>query len=367
MSALTMSRKVIRFKNNLHEEFNKTLNSRVNEYFKNSKVGRYANSEMVIKTLCMFVLYLCPYFLFLFGVVETLWLFYIMAFLMGLGKAGIGLSVMHDANHGAYSRKKWVNSLIGYSLNLLGGNATNWKIQHNVKHHTYTNVAGMDEDISPRGNVLRFNPYSKVRKHHKWQFIYAWVLYGLMTMSWIIVKDITQLAEYTKDGLLKKQTKSVTRAWIWLILTKILYYSYILAIPILFAPFAWYHILLGFLLMHYVAGFTLGIVFQPAHVMEENAFEDAEKSDTVEENWAVHQLKTTCNFAQKNRILSWYVGGLNYQIEHHLFPNVCHVHYRKISKIVKQTAEEYNIPYKSYPTFISALWSHGKMLYALGR
>ena len=367
MATLTMRRKVIRFKNNLHEEFNKTLNNRVNEYFKSSKVGRYANLEMVTKTLFMFVLYLGPYFLFLFGVVQNIWLFYLMAFLMGLGKAGIGLSVMHDANHGAYSRKKWVNTLIGYSLNLLGGNATNWKIQHNVKHHTYTNVAGMDEDISPRGGILRFNPYSEVKKHHKWQYIYAWILYGLMTMSWIIVKDITQLAEYTRDGLLKKQTKSVTKAWIWLILTKILYYSYMLAIPLLFTSFAWYHVLLGFLLMHYVAGFTLGIIFQPAHVMEENSFEDAKKSDTVEENWAVHQLKTTCNFAHKNKILSWYAGGLNYQIEHHLFPNVCHVHYRKISKIVRETAEEFNIPYKSYPTFVSALLSHGKMLYALGR
>lgn len=139
------------------------------------------------------------------------------------------------------------------------------------------------------------------------------------------------------------------------------------ALPILFTSLPWYHILLGFLLMHYVAGFTLGIIFQPAHVMEENTFEDGATTDVVEENWAVHQLKTTCNFAQKNKLLSWYVGGLNYQIEHHLFPNVCHVHYRKIAKIVRETAEEYNIPYKSYPTFISALVSHGRMLYALGR
>ncbi|MBC6399942.1 MAG: acyl-CoA desaturase [Ekhidna sp.] len=367
MSALVVNKKILRFKNDLHEEFNKTLNSRVNEYLKNNKAGRYANLEMVIKTIFMFVLYLCPYFMFLFGIVQSVWLFYLMAFLMGLGKAGIGLSVMHDANHGAYSRKKWINTLIGYSLNLLGGNATNWKIQHNVKHHTYTNVAGMDEDISPKGGILRFNPYSDVKKYHKWQYIYAWFLYGLMTMSWIIVKDITQFIDYTKEGWLKKQTKSVTRAWIWLILTKILYYSYILALPLLFTSLPWYHIVLGFVLMHYVAGFTLGIIFQPAHVMEENAFEDSQESDTIEENWAVHQLKTTCNFAQKNKVLSWYVGGLNYQIEHHLFPNVCHVHYRKIAKIVRETAEEFNIPYKSYPTFTSALISHGKMLYALGR
>ena len=367
MSAASMSRKVVRFKNNLHEEFNKTLNQRVNQYFKNSKYGRYANAEMIFKTIFMFSLYLVPYFMFLFGIVQNIWVFYLMAFLMGLGKAGIGLSVMHDANHGAYSKKKWVNNVVGYSLNLVGANATNWKIQHNVKHHTYTNVSGMDEDISPAGGVLRFDPNAPIKPHHKWQYIYAWFLYGLMTMSWIIVKDWSQLAEYTRDGHLKKQTKSITRAWIWLVLTKVFYYSYILALPLLFTSFPWYHILLGFVLMHYVAGFSLACIFQPAHVMEDHAFEDVEGKDFVEENWAVHQLKTTCNFAQKNKILSWFAGGLNYQIEHHLFPNICHVHHKKISKIVKKTAEEYNIPYRSYPTFRSALLSHGKMLYALGR
>lgn len=368
MSVSTMNRKVLRFKNNLHEEFNKTLNQRVNAYIKSSKVGRYANTEMIIKSAFMFALYLTPYFLVLLGVIESVGLLYVLAFIMGLGKAGIGLSVMHDANHGAYSKKKWVNNLVGYSLNLVGANATNWKIQHNVKHHTYTNISGMDEDISPRGGILRFNPHTEVKKFHKWQYIYAWILYGLMTMSWIFFKDVTQLAEYTRDGLLKKQTKSVTRAWAWLIATKLFYYGYMLALPLIFTSFPWYHIVLGFLLMHYVAGFTLGIIFQPAHVMEENTFEDGnELSDTVEENWAVHQLKTTCNFAPKNKILSWYVGGLNYQIEHHLFPTICHVHYRKLSKIVKATAEEYNIKYTAYPTFRSALISHGKMLYALGR
>lgn len=362
-----MSRKVVRFKNDLHEEFNKTLNQRVNQYFKNSKYGRYANAEMVVKTIFMFCLYFVPYFMFLFGIVENLWVFYLMAFLMGMGKAGIGLSVMHDANHGAYSRKKWVNNVVGYSLNLVGANATNWKIQHNVKHHTYTNVTGMDEDISPKGGILRFDPNTPMKKFHKWQHIYAWFLYGLMTMSWIIVKDFSQLAEYTRDGHLRRQTKSVTRAWVWLIITKVFYYSYILALPILFTSLPWYHILLGFFLMHYVAGFSLAIIFQPAHVMEDHSFENVENTDVVEENWAVHQLKTTCNFAQRNKLLSWFVGGLNYQIEHHLFPNICHVHYRKIAKIVRKTAEEYNVPYRSYPTFISALVSHGKMLYSLGR
>ena len=351
---------------NTHRDFTLTLNKRVNDYFKTNGLSRYANAEMVVKSITMFSLYFVPYFLILTGVVSGTLATLFMIVLMGLGLAGIGLTIMHDGNHGAYSNKRWINSIVGYTLNLIGASSFNWKIQHNVLHHSYTNVFETDEDITKKG-VLRFTPHAQWSWYHKYQFIYAWFLYGLMTMSWIIVKDIIQLAGYTKDGLLKKQTKSVTRAWIWLIFTKIIYYSYILALPILFTSLPWYHILLGFILMHYVAGFTLGIIFQPAHVMEDHVFEDGDKTDVVEENWAVHQLKTTCNFAQRAKFFSWFVGGLNYQIEHHLFPNVCHVHYRKIAKIVRETAEEYNIPYKSYPTFGSALVSHGRMLYSLGR
>lgn len=355
-----------RFNNSLHQEFSKTLNSRVSAYFKDKKRGRYANAEMVVKTVAMFLIYLVPYCIILSGWVTSGWLFFLLEVMVGVGVAGIGLSVMHDANHGAYSRNRLVNQIIGYSLNLLGGNATNWKIQHNVKHHTYTNIDGHDEDVSPKGGIIRLSPNSEKKNIHRYQYIYAWFLYGLMTFSWIVVKDIRQLWDYTKDGMLRKQ-QPVGKAWTWLIITKVFYYGYMIVLPILVSPFSWWMVLLGFLVMHYVAGFILAVIFQPAHVMETSAFPTPDKAQVVDENWSVHQLKTTCNFAPNNRLLSWYVGGLNYQIEHHLFPNICHVHYRKISKIVRQTAEEFNIPYISYRTFWSALVSHGRMLYVLGR
>ena len=180
------------------------------------------------------------------------------------------------------------------------------------------------------------------------------------------VKDIKQLIAYTRNGLLQKQEPAF-KAWTWLITTKVIYYSYVLVLPILISPYSWWMIVLGFVVMHYVAGFILAVVFQPAHVIEGSAYPTPDEKDVINENWSVHQLKTTCNFAPKNKLLSWYVGGLNYQIEHHLFPNVCHVHYRKIAKIVKQTAEEFNVPYRSYDTFWSAIVSHGKMLHSLGR
>lgn len=339
---------------------------RVNDYFKRNKLGRHANFEMVLKSVIMFGLYFGPYVLVLTGFIEGGWTFFGLQIVMGVGLAGIGLAVMHDANHGAYSKKRWVNRIIGYSLNLVGANATNWKIQHNVKHHTYTNIDEHDEDIMPKGGIIRLSPNSYRKKVHKYQHIYAWFLYGLMTISWIVVKDFKQLVGYTRNGLLRKQ-QPVAKAWTWLVTTKLFYYSYVIVLPMLISPYSWWMILLGFVVMHYVAGFILAVVFQPAHVIEGSQFPTPDKEDIVDENWSIHQLKTTCNFAPKNRLLSWYVGGLNYQIEHHLFPNICHVHYRKIAKIVRKTAEEFDVPYRSHETFWEALVLHGRMLRSLGR
>lgn len=366
MSTDTAALTPLKFNNKLNSDFSKLLNKRINEYFKSVKSGRYANGEMIFKTVFMLMLYITPFVVALSLPVTTLGMYCLFMVVMGLGKAGIGLSVMHDANHGAYSHKKRINDVVGYSLNLVGANVINWKIQHNVKHHTYTNIHGHDEDISPKGGLIRLSPHSELKKHHKYQFIYAWFVYGLMTFYWILAKDIIQLVSYTKDGMLKKQM-NVTKAWTVLIVTKIVYLSYILVLPTLITPLAFWEVFIGFFVMHYIAGFILAVVFQPAHVLEENEFPMPSESGVVESNWTVHQLLTTSNFAQNNRLLSWFVGGLNYQVEHHLFPNVCHVHYRKISKIVKETAGEYGIPYKSYPSFRSAMLYHGKMLYWLGR
>ena len=356
----------VKFNNTIRKDFGKVLNARVNAYFKNRKGSRYANAEMVSKSVVMFTLYFVPYAFILSGIFTTSWLFFLLQIVMGIGLAGIGLSVMHDANHGAYSQNRMVNRIIGYSLNLVGANATNWKIQHNVKHHTYTNISDHDEDVDNKAGIIRLSPNSSKKSVHRYQHIYAWFVYGLMTISWMLVKDIKQLVAYTKDGLLKKQ-QPVVRAWTWMLSTKVFYYSYIIALPIVFSPFSWWMVLLGWCTMHYIAGFILAIVFQPAHVIEGSEFPQPNEKDIVDENWTIHQMKTTCNFAQSSKLFSWYVGGLNYQIEHHLFPNICHVHYRKIAEIVRETAKEFNVPYKSYKTFWSALVSHGRMLQMLGR
>lgn len=350
----------------LRGDFFSTLNQRVNEYFKSNNISRYANSEMKTKTAFMYLLYFAPYILMITGTISNGWLMLLLCFIMGCGLAGIGLSVMHDANHGAYSNKKWVNQLLGYSLNVVGGNAFNWKVQHNVLHHTYTNIHDVDEDISPRG-VLRMTPYGDWKVIHQFQHIYAWFLYGLMTFVWVFIKDFVRLIRYQKDGLVKNQKADIREEWTILIVTKVVYLIYMVAIPLWVLPVNGWQWFAGFFLMHYIAGFILAVIFQPAHVIDGTEYPLPNEEGRMENSWAIHQLHTTTNFANKNKILSWYVGGLNYQVEHHLFPNVCHVHYRHISKIVEQTANEFGLPYKSEPTFIGALVGHGKLLKELGR
>ncbi len=313
----------------------------------------------------MFLLYTAPYFAMLFGFITNVWVMWGMSALMGLGMAGIGFSVMHDANHGSFSRKQWVNNFMGFSINFLGGNMNNWKIQHNLLHHSYTNIEGYDEDIAPAG-ILRFSPHAEKKKIHKYQFLYAWFFYGMMTLSWTFLKDFMDVYRYDKMGLFKQLKTNLKREF-WLVLgTRLVYFIYMMLIPLLVLDVSFWQWLLGFLTVHYVAGFVLAIIFQLAHVMEDTDFPMPEDG-SLKNQWAVHQLNTTLNFARTNKILSWFVGGLNFQVEHHLFPNISHVHYPKIAPIVEATAREFGLPYFQERSFRSALSSHARMLYQLGR
>ncbi len=313
----------------------------------------------------MISLYFVPYFTMISGLVSNPWLIFGCYALMGFGIAGIGLSVMHDANHGAYSRNQKVNNALGLLLDIIGGCAFNWKIQHNQLHHTFTNVHGLDDDISST-KLMRFSPHQKRKKMHRGQHLYAWLLYGLMTFSWVVAKDFKVLIWYKNRGLLESQKKSFNRLVVEIALTKVAYLSYMVALPIILLPIPWWLSLLFFFTMHYIAGLILAAIFQPAHVVPETAFPLPNDTGNMENNWNIHQLHTTSNFAPNSQFFSWFVGGLNYQIEHHLFPNICHIHYKALSPIVKQTAEEFGLPYYSQPTFVHALWQHALFLKTLG-
>jgi len=359
-------KQIVKFAPKGKDSFYDVVKIRVNDYFHTNNITTYSNSKMVLKTVIMLSMYFVPYIVIVTGLASvSLWLFYSLWLLMGLGIVGIGTSVMHDSNHDAYTDNKVINNMLGSVLNILGGYSLNWKIQHNILHHTYTNIEGLDEDIDA-GKGLRMSPDKPLLRFHRYQHIYAWGLYCLMNLYWITAKDYKLLFRYSKNGLLIKQKTTLRKAVIELSLLKVLYIAYIIVLPIMFSHVAWYHVVLGIVAMHVVAGFSLAAIFQPAHVVETSDYSSPDDDRRMENNWAVHQVLNTADFAPNNKLVCWFIGGLNFQIEHHLFPHICHVHYPKIAKIVATVAAEYDLPYQVMPTFRSALVAHGKMLKKLG-
>lgn len=359
-----MNFKKPQFSRNAYAEFSETLKKRVNGYFNDPSKNRHADLSMKLKTVLMLSLFLVPLVLMLTGVVTSVGLMFVMWSVMGIGMAGIGTCIMHDALHGVYSKKQQVNKLLGLTMNLIGANATVWKIQHNTLHHSFTNVDHIDDDIAPR-LIMRFSPNQKKYWFHRYQHIYAWFFYGISTVM-LVGKTFYQLIRYYKLGLAgnrKQFYKSLINMFLW----KVFYFGYILVLPMLLLPASPLLIVLMFITMHFITGTLLTAIFQPAHVVDTSVFIDGKEDVKHEWNWTVHQFLTTANYAPKSRLFSWLIGGLNFQIEHHLFPNVCHVHYHKISPIVKQTALEYNIPYHTNKTFFDALRMHTLMLKNLGR
>jgi len=345
--------------------FFSVLKKRVDQYFIDNQLSRYATKGMVVKTIVLLSLYFLPFFAILvfqpsFTVSLFLW------FLMGFGVSGIGMSIMHDANHGAYSKNPKINKWLGYTIYFAGGGVSNWKWQHNLLHHTYTNVVPMDEDIRDRG-VVKLSPHVVARFVHQFQWIYAFFFYSLMTLYWVIFKDFSQYFSFIGSGI-NSQSKAENRSmFVQLILLKVVYFGILLGLPILVFGLPAQQIIIGFLVMHFTSGLLLTVIFQLAHTVEGTQHPLVEENNTIAKDWAIHQLETTVNFSPNNRWLSWYIGGLNYQIEHHLFPKICHVHYPKIAPIVKQTAAEFGIAYLENPSFEKALKSHVSALKRFGR
>jgi linoleoyl-CoA desaturase len=354
----------VKFVNKDKSQFFPTLKKRVDAYFNSQSISRYANRSMIIKTIVLLGIYIIPFILLLtfqpsLSVSLLLWL------IMGVGVGGIGMSIMHDANHGAYSSKQWVNTAMGYTLNLAGGAVLNWKLQHNVLHHTYTNVVPMDQDIRDR-YVVRLSPHSPLRVLHKLQWIYAFFFYGILTLYWVLLKDFLQHSSFVKEGV-NKQTAAENRKTLFkFTIMKIVYIGILIVLPVVGFNIPFSEIIGGFLLMHFTSGLILTVIFQLAHTVEGTAHPVPDENGIISNDWAVHQLQTTVNFSPKNKFLSWYIGGLNYQIEHHLFPRICHVHYPALSPIVKQTAEEFGLAYMENETFTSALRSHISTLQRFG-
>ncbi|GGK29609.1 fatty acid desaturase [Yeosuana aromativorans] len=354
-----------KFSRTIDSDFSKTLRSRVNLYFNTNNLSRHANANMMVKTVVMMFLFFVPLILLSTGLVTTTWLLFTLYIISGLGMSGIGMDVMHDAIHGSYSKNKKVNTLLGYTFNLIGANASVWKIQHNVLHHTYTNIEHADDDINTPF-FLRFSPHAKYHWSQKFQHIYIWFFYAISTLFWITAKDFVRLKRYKTMGLLKNKDqyrRELLKMAIW----KLFYYSYALVLPLFMVPLSWWLIILGFLCMHLITGTLVSIVFQIAHIMPANDFPLPNEEGMMKNEWYRHQFATTSNFAPKSKLLFWLIGGLNYQVEHHVLPDVCHVHYKKLTKIVSETAREFGMSYHVKQSMFQAILDHVKMLRLLGK
>lgn len=347
--------------NNKQNSFAQSLKVKVDAYFSDNGLRKTGNLELYLKTAVLIPGSILIYILLLTPVVPDAVKLGLCA-LLGSFLASIGFNVMHDACHGSYSQRKWVNDLLGLSLNALGGNAFIWKFKHNILHHTYTNVDGMDDDIA-KSPLMRQCRTQKWVPAHRFQHIYVVLVYAISSFAWVFIMDFNKYLTqrvYTTP-LQKMSTQEHVVFWV----SKVLYMLFYVVIPVYFV--GWGPWALGFAVMHIVMGLTLALVFQLAHVVEHTEFEVTDGESTQIENaWAEHQVRTTANFAPHNRFINWYVGGLNYQIEHHLFPRVSHVHYPALSKIVSDTCKEHGLPYHTYPTMTASMISHFRMMKALG-
>lgn len=354
--------KKIKFRNRTGVEFVNTLKERINTYFSENNKPQHGDWKMYTKLIFFVSLIVLAYSsIFIKNVHPALHLLSWAS--VGLCIAFIGFNVSHDAIHGSLSKNKTFNKILGYSFNVLGANEYMWKIMHNVVHHTYTNIPGHDEDLEPVP-LIRLNPDRPLKRIHRFQHWYAFFFYSFAYLAWVLMKDF---AHFFSDRVGNYQNKKHPLSeYFVLFVSKAVFLTIFLILPLVYSGYGIGLSLLGFLTLLIVAGITLAIVFQLAHVVEGTEFPEPDEDGSMENHWAIHQLITTSNFARKSLLANWFLGGLNFQVEHHLFPNICHVHYRKISDIVRNTAVEFGIPYNEHETFWSALKSHQRMLKRLG-
>ena len=342
--------------------FYTVLKDRVSKYFLENNLSKTGNWKMFLKTGIVLFWFVVSYILLVFF--STSWILAIIsAFALSQACVLIGFNIMHDGGHGSYSKNKKINKLMGFASDLVGASQMLWHHKHNILHHTYTNIDELDTDLNTNG-LLRLSPEQKWRPWHRLQHLYAFPIYSFLTLSWITFSDFQKFFSRS-IGEYKLQKPTISESTLFF-LAKLFYFGYALVLPMFFHPVL--YVLLAFVCIHLVLGFTLSIVFQLAHTVEDNTFPEPDSETGIIDNeWAIHEVETTANFAPKNKFAAWYLGGLNFQIEHHLFSKVCHIHYPALSNIVKDTCKKFGVLYVSYPTVRSAVATHYRFLKEMGR
>ncbi|MDA0196845.1 MAG: acyl-CoA desaturase [Bacteroidetes bacterium] len=344
------------------DSFLKDVQDRVDQYFQSNNISKNANTQMVIKTVLILSGYVGTYLLIISNLISP-WGMFILALIHGFLTAMIGLNIGHDSIHGSYTSNPRLNKILGLTFNMIGANDYVWSISHNIVHHTYTNIPHHDGDIHQLP-ILRMEPTQKLWWVHRFQYIYAYMFYCLASISWVFVKDYVKFFQHQLGGYYRKTfpRKEIVRLFVY----KAIYYTLFLAVPLIVIDLAWYWIVLGIVAAHFVQGLTMAIVFMLAHIIEGTSFPEPGPDGKIDMAWADLQMYTTSNFAINNPVVNYLCGGLNFQIEHHLFPKVCHIHYSKISRIVRQTAKDHKLPYLEQKTFFGAIASHTRLLKKFG-
>lgn len=339
------------------------VKQRVASYFAESGQSDKGGWRMMAKSACLLGGFFALYGLLLATPLPA-WAVVGAALIMGVLLAGVGFCISHDALHGAYSESNTINKIIGYSFDIVGANGYMWQVTHNVIHHTYTNIEGLDEDlaVSP---LIRLSPSAPYVWYHRFQHLYAWLLYSFSTLFWVFIKDFkyffaSELGPY-------KDRKHATREWVRLWVFKGFFYGWSIAMPLAMPHISLWEFVAVFLAIQMTAGLILGVVFQLAHVVEHTDFPEPTADGAMPDDWMVHELRTTSNFGRASAILRWYVGGLNFQVEHHLFPKVCSRHYPALAPMVEEAAQQHGLPYHQHATFWGAVGSHYRMLRRFSR
>ncbi len=340
--------------------FRRDLDGRIDAYFERTGRSRRGDWRMYLKTAALLTWFGASWALLVF-VASTWWQAVLLEGSLALAVAGVGFSIMHDANHGAYSRHNFVNRLFERTLDMLGASSYLWRWKHNVFHHTYTNIVGADNDIdlSPFARLTPEQPYRPI---HRFQHIYMWALYGFAVYHMHYVEDFAQLRSGRIGG--HHFPRPGAERIFELFASKVVVLAWSLVIPMLFH--SWWVVLIGYAVLWFAVGLILTVVFQVAHCAEEVDFPSA-ADGRMKRSWAAHQVETTVDFAPKNWFLTVYLGGLNFQIEHHLFPKICHVHYPQLAPIVREVCAEHGVRYTVHQRFTSAVSSHGQWLRRMGR
>jgi linoleoyl-CoA desaturase len=340
--------------------FQAELKKRVEEYFVRTGRSQHGGFRLGLKAIIITAWLIASYSLLVFGA-QTWWQAALLALSLGLAMAAVGFNIQHDGNHGSFSEYRWVNLMTGAGLDLLGGSSYMWRIQHNVLHHSYTNLAGADHDIDT-GGLGRLSPAQGLRRFPRFQQFYLWPLYATIVLKWQLVDDFRQLI----TGRLGPQRIHRPRKWdlAGFLAGKAVFFFLAFVLPSLYHPF--WKVLVAYAGTMLVVGFLLAVIFQLAHSVQETAHPAFTGSARIPEEWAVHQARTTADFARKNSFLSWYIGGLNFQVEHHLFPRISHVHYPAIAPIVEEVSRSFGVPYAEHPTLGAAVASHFRFLREMG-